>query len=103
MGMNKKIARQIENMPKYQITDEAFENQNIARSQAFGRNRAFQMQEQNIDQQAANAGSQARAVTGSTSGLLSTIAAINANSNSARRGLAQDEALNQQQNTSQLL
>src|SRR5688500_9880894 len=97
-----RISRAIKNMPKYKINEEAFENQSIARSQAFGRNRAIQMQEENIDQSAADAASQARDVTSSTSSLLSTIAAINANKTAGQRGLAQDEAAAQQQNVGQL-
>lgn len=97
-----RISRAIKNMPKYQINEEAFQNQAMARSQAFGRNRALQTQEENIDQSAADAASQAQQATSSTSSLLSTIAAINANTTSAQRGLAQDEAAIQQQNMGQL-
>lgn len=97
-----RIDRAVKNMPKYKINDEAFENQAVARSQAFGRNRALQMQEENIDQSASDAAAQAQGVTSSTSSLLSTIAAINANKTSAQRGLAQDEAAIQQQNVGQL-
>jgi len=97
-----RISRAIKNMPKYQINDEAFENQALARSQAFGRNRAVQMQEGNIEQQAADAANQARNVTGSTSSLLSTISAINASKTTGLRDLAQTEAGIQQQNMGQL-
>jgi hypothetical protein len=102
MSLKKKIQRQIKKMPKYQINEEAFQNQGLARSQAFGRNRALQMQEGNIEQDAANAGNEARNVSGNTTSLLSTIAAINANKNTNLRGLAQDEAAVQQQNVGQL-
>ena len=98
----KKLDKLLANAPKYDINDEAYQNQDLARSQAFGRNRAIQMQEQNINQQAANAASQARQTTSSTSGLLQAIAAINASSNNSRRGLAQDEAAMQQQNMQNL-
>jgi hypothetical protein len=97
-----RISRAIKNMPKYEIQDEAFENQSMARSQAFGRNRAIQGQEENLDQSAADAASQASDATNSTSSLLSTIAAINANKTAGARGLAQDEAAIQQQNVGQL-
>lgn len=102
MSMNKKITKLLKEMPKYQIQDEAFENQNIARAQAYGRSSAVQMQEQNIEKGAAEAAASAKDVTSSTSGLLSTIAAINANQNNAMRGLAQDESAIQAQNTQQL-
>jgi len=92
----------INNGPKYQVQDEAYQNRNIAEGQAFGRNRAIQMQQQNIGQEASNAGAAARDVSSSTSDLLSTIAAINANKNTNLRGLAQDEAQVQQQNLGSL-
>lgn len=79
-------------MPKYKINEEAFENQALARSRAFGRDRSVQMQEENIDQSASDAANEARSVTGSTSSLLSTIAAINASKTTGFRGLAQQEA-----------
>ncbi len=89
---NKKLARELKNAPKYKIQDEAFENQSLARSQAYGRDRAIQTQEENITQEAENSANNAAKVTGSTSSLLSTIAAINANKNQNLRGLGQDEA-----------
>lgn len=89
-------------MPKYTINDEAFENQSLARSAAFGRDRSIQMQEGNLEQDAADAAGAARDVTGSTSSLLSTIAAINANTTTGRRGLAQDESVIKRQNMGQL-
>lgn len=88
----KEIKSLLKNRPKYGIPDEAFENQSVARSQAYGRDRSIQMQEQNISQEAANSAAAASQVSGSTSSLLSTIAAINANKTGTLRGLAQDEA-----------
>lgn len=92
----------INNAPKYQVQDEAYQNKNIAEGQAFGRNRAIQMQQQNISQEAANAGATARDTATGTSDLLSTIAAINSNKNTNLRGLSQDEAQLQQQNVGAL-
>lgn len=92
----KEIKNLLKNRPKYEIADEAFENQASARSQAYGRDRSIQMQQENINQEAANAASAAKDVSGSTSSLLSTIAAINANKTGQLRGLAQDEASMQQ-------
>jgi len=102
MALNKKISKQIARMPKYKIQDEAFQNQAIAKSRAFGRDRNIQMQEQNIEQEAAGAAAEAKDITGSTSGLLSTIAAINANKGQTLRGLAQDEAQIQASNVGDL-
>lgn len=102
MALNKKINKQIAKMPKYEVQEEAFQNQALARARAFGRDRSVQMQEENIEQEAAGAIGEAKDVTSSTSGLLSTIAAINANQTNALRGLAQDEAQIQAGNVSQL-
>jgi len=95
---NKKLEEAIANAPKYNIQDEAYQNQDLARGQAFGRNRAIQTQQENISQEAGNANATARDVSSSTSDLLSTIAAINANKNTNLRGLSQDEASMRQQN-----
>lgn len=102
MSLNAKIRRQIKKMPKYEINKEAFENQAIAKTRAYGRSAAVQAQEDNIEQGAANAAYDASNVANDTSSLLSTIAAINANKNNSLRGLAADEAMIQQQNTGEL-
>ncbi len=99
---NKKLNRELKNAPKYKISNETYENQSIARSQAFGRDRSIQAQQENLKQDAVNSASQAQDVTSSTSGLLSTIAAINANSGNASRALAQDEAVLKNQKVQQL-
>lgn len=98
----RKLKREIGKAPKYTINDEAFQNKSVAQSQAFGRDRSIMAQEQNIEQDAANAGGQAKLVSNSTSDLLSTIAAINANKQNTMRGLAQDEASLQNQKVQQL-
>ncbi len=99
----KKLNKLIENRPKYKIADEAFDNQAIAKAEAYGRDRAIQGQEQQLEQDAANAATNVKDVTSGTSGLLSTIAAIEANKNATRRGLAQDEASLMSGKKSQLL
>jgi len=101
-SLNKKIRRQIANMPKYQIQDEAFENQALARVGAFGRDRDMQMASEEIDQSAADAASDAMDVTSSTTDLLGTIAAIQANTTGAQRGLAQNEATLRSQRRAEL-
>lgn len=98
----KELNKQIDNRPKYTIQDEAYENQNMARSQAYGRDRAIAGQQKAIEQDASNAMGQAQQVSSSTSDLLSTIAAINSNKNTAIRGLANDEAQIQNQKVGQL-
>lgn len=99
----KKREKLIKKMPKYQIADEAYQNQAVARSRAFGRDRSIQGQEAQVQQDAANAASKATQVSSSTSDILGTISAIQANTNSARRGLASDEAAIQQQNVGNLM
>lgn len=97
-----KQKKAIANAPKYSINDEAYQNQNIARANAFGRNRAIQKQQENIEQQATNDSAQARDYSSSTTDLLGTIAAINANKNTNLRGLSQDEAMLQNQSLTNL-
>ncbi len=91
-GFNEQIDELIANKPKYKINDEYGDNQGIARGKAYGRNRAFQLQEENIDQNSANAGNQVQQFASSTSGILNTLASITGNKNQALRGLGQDEA-----------
>jgi hypothetical protein len=99
----KKLNKMIDNRPKYKIADEAYENQAIARGEAYGRDRSIQMQEQELEQGTADAVAAAKDVTAGTSGLLSTIAAINASKDASTRGLAETEARLQMQKKGQLL
>jgi hypothetical protein len=92
MSLTKKMDRLLKQRPTYTINEEAFENQALAKSAAFGRDRSVQMQEQQLEQDASNAVSQAKDVTSSTSGLLSTIASIQSNMSTAGRDLATTEA-----------
>lgn len=102
MSLNKKMDQLIKNRPVYKTADEAFDNQALAKARAFGRDRSIQAAETKIDQDAANAAGQAQEITDSTSGLLATIAAINANKGTTVRGLAADEAAIQANNVQQL-
>jgi hypothetical protein len=97
MGLNKKIKNLIENRPQYQIQDEAYENQALAKNQAFGRDRGIQQAEQNIMTSGADAMGQAQQVSGSTNALLDTLAGISGNQNQALAGLGVDEAQLQSQ------
>jgi hypothetical protein len=99
----RELDRQINNAPKYVINNEAYQNQAIARQQAYGRDEATMIQEQNLDQDAADTIAEARNVTSSSSGLLSTLAAINANKSGGLRDLAAQEARIKQQNKGQLI
>lgn len=100
---NRKLRRLLKKAPKYKISEEAYQNQNIARSAAYGRNRAIQSQQTQNQQDTATAVSSVKDVTSNTSDLLSTIAAIKANSEASNRALAQDEATMQQSNIQQLI
>lgn len=103
MSLTKKLKKLTENAPQYKIQDEAYQNQAIAKAAVYGRNRAIQGQQSQLDQDTSNTIGAAKDVTNSTSGLLSTLAAISAQKDTARRGLAQQETQIQQQNTGQLL
>lgn len=99
---NKALDRELANAPKYQITQEAFANQALAQSDAFGRDRSIQMAQEDTAQSAANAVGEARNVTNSTSALLQTLATINQSRNQQLRGLSQDEAVLRNQKRQQL-
>ena len=99
----RELDRQINNAPKYAINQEAYQNQAIARQQAYGRDEATLIQEQQLDQEEADTIAEARNVTSSSSGLLSTLAAINANKSNSLRDLAAQEARIKQQNKGQLI
>jgi len=92
MSLNKKIKNLIENRPKYQIQDEAFETQALAKNQAFGRDRGIQQAEQNIMTSGADAMGAAQQVSGSTNALLDTLASVSGNQNQQLRDLGVDEA-----------
>lgn len=98
-----KLDKLLKQSPKYEVNEEAFQNQALARSQAFGRDRAIQMREQQLEQDTANAVTDAKDITTGTSSLLSTIAAIQANKDVATRSLAQDEASLRANNMRQLM
>jgi hypothetical protein len=102
MSIKKDMSRLLRNRPKYEINQEVFDNQALAKGAAFGRDRSIQMQETEMEQSASNAIAEAKNVTSSTSGLLSTIASIQANQNAAGRDLATTEAQIQQQNRGDL-
>jgi hypothetical protein len=99
----RKLNKEIANAPKYKITDEAYDNQAIAKGEAYGRDRAIQGREAQMDVEAANAITDVKDITTGTSSLLSTIAAIRANQDTNKRALAVDEAALKSQKKAQLL
>lgn len=91
-SLNKQLSTLIKKRPQYQIPDTAFDNVGLATSAAFGRDRAIQGMEEQIEQQTANAFGQAQGATSSTGALLSTLNKLNESKNASLRGLAVDEA-----------
>lgn len=96
-NLKKQIDELIKNRPQYSIQPEAYETQALAKNMAFGRDRALQQQEQNIETGAADAIGQAQQVSGSTNAILDTIAGITNSKNQSLRSLAVDEASLQSQ------
>lgn len=92
MGLNKKIRRQIKKMPKYKINQEAYDIQNLAKAEAFGKDRDVQMAQENIDQDVVSSIGQAKDITSSSSALLSALTNIQSGGMTAKRGLAEYEA-----------
>jgi hypothetical protein len=101
--LNDELNSEIKKAPKYNISKQAFENQAIARQEAYGRNQAIQTAEEGMDQSAADAAYQAANYTTSTSALQATIAAINAGKITSMRDLASQEAQLKSQGKSQLI
>jgi uncharacterized membrane protein YheB (UPF0754 family) len=99
---NKQIKKLIKNTPKYKISQEAKENQAIAKNRAFGRDRAIQQAQSDITKGAATDSMYARDSATSTSDILNTIALINANKNQSIRALAGDESQLQSQRVQEL-
>lgn len=102
-NLNRKQEAEIKNRPAYKINSEAYQNQAIARQQAYGRDTATQIQEGQMEQDAADAAYQASNSTNSTNSLMATLAAINAGKSTARRDLAAQEAALQGQRKGQLI
>lgn len=99
----KKLKELIDKRPEYKINEEAYDNQAIAKAEAYGRDRGIQRQETQLEQDAANAVGDVKDVASSTNALLGAITAIKANQNTTRRGLAQDEAQLMAQKKAQLI
>lgn len=85
--MQRDLENEIKKRPKY-----GSQNRNLAKARAFGRSKEAQIADQQIDQDAENAAFQAANVTGSTSSLLATLAAINAGTQNNRLNLAAQES-----------
>lgn len=85
--LQRDLEKEIKNRPKYGSA-----NRNLAKARAMGRSKEAQIADQQIEQDAENAAFQASNITGSTSSLLSTIAAINAGTQSNRLNLAAQES-----------
>lgn len=78
--------------PKYEIADEAFESQELAKREAFGEDPSIVAARTEIEQGVADTMAEASKVSDSSSGLLATLSAINANKSQAYLGLAGQEA-----------
>jgi hypothetical protein len=101
-NLKKQINKQLTTMPKYAVQPEAYENVALATAKAFGRPQEIQIAEENLNQGEADALGQAKDYSSSTSALLSTLAAIEGNKQTAVRNLAQDESAIRRQNTQDL-
>lgn len=91
-SLKKQIDSQIAARPKYNINEEAYQNQDLARNQAFGRDRAIQGMETQIEQGAADTAGMLQNYSGSASSILSALGSINESKNASLRGLAVNEA-----------
>lgn len=92
MSLKKKIDAQVAARPKYNISNQYYDNQAMARNAAFGRDTAIQQQENNLEQESADAIGMAGQYSNSASGILSTLSSISSSKNQALRNLAVDES-----------
>lgn len=92
MSVKKKIEEHLKKRPEYAISEQYYDNQALARAAAFGRDRAVQQQEENIEQESANAIGMAGQYSNSASGILNTLSSITNSKNQALRNLAIDES-----------
>ena len=92
MGLKKRIKELEAARPLYKISDEAFENQEIAKRQAFGEPTEITTAKTALEQNVADTVSQATKVSDSGSGLLATLSAINSQKQKSYLGLASAEA-----------
>ena len=90
--LKNRIKYQEKNRPIYEIAPEAFENQELAKREAFGEDPSIVAARTSLDQGVADTMAEASKVTDSGSGLLSTLSALNANKSQAYLGLANQEA-----------
>lgn len=86
------VERQISNVPKYKINQEAYDNLALAKSQAYGQDRDIQMASENVDRDVATGVGQAKDITSSTTALLSALSGMETQGMNTKRQLAGDQA-----------
>lgn len=86
----------------YQIQDEVYDNQALAKARAFGRDRTVQMAEENVDQDVASGISQAKNISGNTGAVLDTLRAIATGGIDTKRNLAMEEVSTRDQRMGEL-
>lgn len=92
----------IKNRPKYNIAEEAYANQGLAKSRAFGRDRSIQMAEENVDRDVASSIGSAKNISSNTGAILDTLSSIGTSAMDTKRGLAMNEAQLQNQKFGEL-
>ena len=101
-GLKKQMETAIANRPKYEINPEAYENQAIAKSRAFGRDRSIQLAEENVDRDVATNIGQAKNISSNTGAILDTLSSLGTGAQDTKRGLAVNEAQLQNQKFGEL-
>ena len=77
-SLKKRLRRQAARLPKYTINPEAFQNQNIAKAEAFGADRDIQMAQADIDAGVSSSAQEAKDITSSSSALLQALRVLRA-------------------------
>ena len=102
-SLKSQIDQLVANRPQYNIANEYGTNQDLATTNAFGRDRSIQQQESNIEQQSANTAGQIGDYSSNTGALLDALRGITSDKNTALRNLGADEAAIQQQKLGTLM
>ncbi len=101
-NLKAQMADAIKNRPKYNINKEAYENQALAKSRAFGRDRSIQTAEENVDRDMATNIGQAKNISSNTGAILDTLSSLGTGAQETKRGLAMNEAQLQNQKFGEL-
>lgn len=92
MSLNKKLKKLIKDRPKYEIAEEAYQNQVTAKNAAYGRDNATVNAEQQMAKNTADSMAAAKGVSSSGAGIMALLNSTEASNNAEKVNLANQEA-----------